>query len=248
MSQRSRAALTRVSSGRCLRASTGDVAGPPGRLDGRGQGHRDPDHDRQHDGGRRRSRHRDGQRPDGRGLAAQTSAEPERQGLAEANPEYRPEETQGQGLEEDEPVDLVAGGAGRPQERHLADSLGDRHRQRVEDQEGAHEQRDRGDQGGRGLEVGGRGAQRGGHVRRSRDDVGLGVDPLLDAAGDDLGDRACVEEQVDPADATEPEQGGGPIDRDDNDAVVPGRQRTRAGQDPRPPSALTWRGRRAPGP
>ena len=58
------------------------------------------------------------------------------------------------------PVDLAAGGAGRAQQPDLAGPLGDGHRQGVEDQERAAEQRERGDQRGGRLEVGRRGAER----------------------------------------------------------------------------------------
>ena len=63
------------------------------------------------------------------------------------------------------PVSLAARRARRPQQPDLADPLGDGHRQRVEDQERADEQGDRGDQRGRRLEVGGRAP---GATRRGR--------------------------------------------------------------------------------
>ena len=68
---------------------------------------------------------------------------------------------------EDEPGDLAAGRPGRAEQADLADPLGDRHREGVEDQERPDEQRDRRDQGGRRPEVGGRGAQRRREVARA---------------------------------------------------------------------------------
>ena len=55
--------------------------------------------------------------------------------------------------------DLAAGRAGRAEQADLAHPLSDGHRQRVDDQERAGEERDRGDEGGRRLEVGRRGAE-----------------------------------------------------------------------------------------
>ena len=87
-------------------------------------------------------------------------------------------------LDEDEALDLAAGRAGRPQQADLADALDDGHREGVEDEERAGEQGDRGDQRGRRLEVGRRGAQRGGEVRGRGEDVRLDGERDLEGGGD----------------------------------------------------------------
>ena len=87
-----------------------------------------------------------------------------RQQRADDDPEQRPDDAEHERLAQDEPGDLAAGRAGGPQEAQLAGPLDERHRQRVEDEECAGEQRDRGDERGRRLEV------RGGRSRARRRD------------------------------------------------------------------------------
>ena len=61
---------------------------------------------------------------------------------ADQDPEHGGDEPDDEALEHDRAQDLPARGAERPQRRELARALGDRDRQRVEDHERAHEQRD----------------------------------------------------------------------------------------------------------
>jgi DNA-binding transcriptional ArsR family regulator len=75
----------------------------------------------------------------------------------------------------------------------LANPLGDGHRERIEDEERPDEERDRGQQRGRRLEVGGRGAKRCGEVGRGREDVRLARQALLER-GADGGDRCARRE------------------------------------------------------
>ena len=91
-----------------------------------------------------------------------------REGRPERDAEHRPDDADGHGLDEDVRGQLAARRAGRAQQAELADPLDDGHRERVEDQERAGEQRDGGDERGRRREVAGRGAHR--RPPRSRGD------------------------------------------------------------------------------
>ena len=150
-------------------------------------------------------------------------------------PTQRPDDAEQERLAQDEPGDLAAGRAGRPQQAEFAGPLDERHRERVEDEERAGEQGDRGDERGRGLEVGGRGPERGGEVGRRREDVRLDEQAALERGRDGGRIRAVVEGEVDPRHGVLVEDGlGRPQRHDDGPPERPDR-RAVAFEDPDDP-------------
>ena len=128
-----------------------------------------------------------------------------------------------------------APGPRRAQQTHLAEPLRDGHRQRVEDQERSGEQRDRGDETGRGLEVGGRRTQRGCEVLWRGQHVRLGDQARLERRRDGRRVRTGGEADVDPAHAGVAEDRlRRPQRHDHRPAERPG-QRSVAGDDPDDP-------------
>ena len=144
-SQRSRARRAAAGSRRAFSASTGEIeparrAGSSGGSERHEQADREGDQPREPTPARSRPARTGSTRPSGRSRAMS-----ERQRRSDREPERRPA-TPSTAPGPDEAAELAPRRAGRPQQPELADPLGDGHRERVEDQERAHEQRDRGDQ------------------------------------------------------------------------------------------------------
>ena len=149
------------------RLDRGDPGGPAGRFEGGCQRDEDPDGD----GGRRIEERQLRALERHRADRAEVRDHRRREQRTEQDPDRRTDEPDGERLGQDERADLDAGRPGGPQQPDLAEPLDDRHRERVEDQERAGEQGDRGDHRGRGLEVGGGGPQRVGEVLGRRNDI-----------------------------------------------------------------------------
>ena len=147
-----------------------DPAGASGGLEGGRERHADAD---EQGDGHDVERH-------GRAVQRDRSDGPDegdhghRQEHAEHEAEEGADDAEHQRLGEHVAHDLAPPGPRRAQEADLAEPLRDGHRQRVEDQERSGEQRDCGDETGRGLEVGGRRTQRGGEVLWRGQHVRLG--------------------------------------------------------------------------
>ena len=122
-------------------------------------------------------------------------------------PNERADQADDRCLDEDERGQLCAGRAGSPQERQLADAFDDGHRQRVDDQERAGEQGDRGDQRGRGRELAGRRAQVDRQVVGGRQQVGRIVDGRLERGDGLRRGRLVRQRDVDTGHAVGPERG-----------------------------------------
>ena len=76
---------------------------------------------------------------------AEQPAQPEREQVADAEPDGGADEAHGERLGDHRPVDLPAGGAQGAEQRELAAALRDQDRERVDDQEDADHQRDPGE-------------------------------------------------------------------------------------------------------
>ena len=90
-------------------------------------------------------------------------------------------------------------GAGSTEQAELAQAFDDGHRERVEDQEGAGEQGDRGDERRRRREVAGRRLHRRRDVARRGDDVRLAEQSRLERVDDRDGIGAGCQVEVDAA-------------------------------------------------
>ncbi len=132
-----------------------DRAGPSGGLDGGGDRDAERDRDHRHDRGRARVDSLERDRRD----RPQVDRHQLREEQAGADSDDATKKAEDHGLDDDECHELATGRARCPEQAELADPLGDGHRQRVEDQEGAHEQGDGGDQRRGRAEVRGRAAQ-----------------------------------------------------------------------------------------
>jgi hypothetical protein len=146
-----------------------------------------------------------------------------------------PDRAQHERAEQHEPDDLAPGGPGGSQQADLAGALPDRHRDRVDDEEGAHEQHDRGHERARGAEVRRGRAQPRGEVRGRGQHVGLGGQPVGEPPGDVGRGDAGGEADVDPGDPVEPEGRPRDLERDDHRPPGGARDRTRSGDDPDDP-------------
>jgi hypothetical protein len=102
----------------------------------------------------------------------------------------------------------------------------------VEHEERASEQRDRGDQRRRCLEIGGRGAQGRGDLLGRGQDVRLEAEPILERRGDGRGIRAGRQAEVDPGQGRLPEHGLRRLVRHDHDPPERAVERAVAGEDP----------------
>ena len=179
------------------------------------------------------SKRSDGRRQPGR-LADGTGHE-----LREHEPEDHTGEGAGdaqqEGAAEHEAAQLEPRRTRGAEQPDLTGALADGHGQGVDDEEGADEQDDRGDERGRRLE-GARGCtQAARDVARRRQDVRLGH-PRFEALHDGR-ERIGLELQVDPGRTGQVEGGAGDVDRDD-DRAPRARERPEAGQDPDDPQVL----------
>ena len=130
------------------------------------------------------------------------------------------------------PLTWPTGRAGRPEQADLPGPLGHGHRQRVEDEERAAEQRQRRDERGRGLEVDRRGADRRRQLGRAGEDVRLVAEPLVERHGDGVGSRAIGQLDIDPRRRRRGEDRLRLGERDDDGPSVGRGQGSGAGQDP----------------
>ncbi len=208
-----------------------DATGPPGGLGRRREGHDEPDRE----GGQRI---RPGDQRTCQGDVADR-AHPRRdrgrERRSERYTDHRPRQPDQRGLDDDVRRELSAPSARGAQEAELADALDDGHRQRVEDEERAREQGDRGDQRGRRRELAGRRAHRGRKVRWRRHDVGLAEEPLLEEVRDVRRGPARLQQDVDAGDPVDPEDRSGDVESRDDHPPVRSAPWPVAGEDPDDP-------------
>ena len=157
------------------------------------------------------------------------------EGDADSDADEGPDDAQNERLAEHEAHDLAAAGTRGAQQADLADPFRDGHRQRVEDQECASEEGDRGDQRGRHREVRGRAAQGRGDVGRRREDVRLGGQTALEGGLRRRGGGAAGQADVDPRDGRRAEDGLRRSKRDHHGPPVRVGARPVTGDDPDDP-------------
>ncbi len=162
------------------RLDGGDATGPASGFDGCGERHTQTDDDRRERVDRPDDRRAHRHVPDG----PQPRGDARGQRPADDDAERGAEDADDGCLDEDVRGELPTRGTGRAQQTELADTLDDRHRQRVEDQERPREERDRSDKGGRRGEVAGRRFHRRGKVAWRRDRVRLRKERRLERVDD----------------------------------------------------------------
>ncbi len=162
------------------RLDGGDATGPASGFDGCGERHTQTDDDRRERVDRPDDRRAHRHVPDG----PQPRGDARGQRPADDDAERGAEDADDGCLDEDVRGELPTRGTGRAQQTELADTLDDRHRQRVEDQERPREERDRRDKGGRRGEVAGRRFHRRGKVAWRRDRVRLRKERRLERVDD----------------------------------------------------------------
>ena len=169
-----------------------DAARAERRLDGRGEGHDEPQ-----DGAQRQRLRRHGQLAERRAAPpAQEHDRPGGKGDAGQQAQGDPDDPEVDGREQDHQRHLAPGHPRGAQEPDVARALGHRHRQRVEDQERPAEEGDRGNQGDRDPDLAGGRLQGGRDVVRRAQRVRLAGQAPLQRGRHGDGVRAVGQQHV----------------------------------------------------